>query len=146
MGHSAVITDLKGELWSVTAGWRKVHAGNKVIRFDPASPKGECLLESVGWNQDAWWAWSRWCAKSRYFNCWSGWEGAKRPLAENQSGASCWCDFACLYKSGNGRCWRDWGHITHLLIQCYPILNGILVNYGLKWLPIRMLMEQTIRW
>jgi len=40
-----VITDLKGELWSVTAGWRKVHAGNKVIRFDPASPKG-----SACWN------------------------------------------------------------------------------------------------
>jgi len=44
-GHSAVITDLKGELWSVTAGWRKAHAGNKVIRFDPASPKG-----SACWN------------------------------------------------------------------------------------------------
>ena len=44
-GHSAVITDLKGELWSVTAGWRRVHAGNKVIRFDPASPKG-----SACWN------------------------------------------------------------------------------------------------
>jgi type IV secretion system protein VirD4 len=44
-GRSAVITDLKGELWSVTAGWRKQHAGNKVIRFDPASPKG-----SACWN------------------------------------------------------------------------------------------------
>ena len=44
-GHSAVITDLKGELWSVTAGWRRAHAGNKVIRFDPASPKG-----SACWN------------------------------------------------------------------------------------------------
>jgi len=43
--HSAVITDLKGELWSVTAGWRKQHAGNKVIRFDPASPKN-----SACWN------------------------------------------------------------------------------------------------
>ncbi|MDP3282253.1 MAG: type IV secretory system conjugative DNA transfer family protein, partial [Nitrosomonas sp.] len=44
-GHSAVITDLKGELWSVTAGWRKLYAGNKVVRFDPASPKG-----SACWN------------------------------------------------------------------------------------------------
>ncbi|SOD22785.1 type IV secretory system conjugative DNA transfer family protein [Nitrosomonas ureae] len=44
-GQSAVITDLKGELWSVTAGWRMQHAGNKVIRFDPASPKG-----SAYWN------------------------------------------------------------------------------------------------
>ena len=43
--HSAVITDLKGELWSVTAGWRKQHAGNKVIRFDPASPRN-----SACWN------------------------------------------------------------------------------------------------
>lgn len=44
-GHSAVITDLKGELWSVTSGWRQKHAGNKVIRFDPASSTG-----SACWN------------------------------------------------------------------------------------------------
>jgi len=44
-GQSAVITDLKGELWSVTSGWRKEHAGNKVIRFDPASTTG-----SACWN------------------------------------------------------------------------------------------------
>ncbi|BAU77417.1 IncP-type DNA transfer coupling protein TraG [Metapseudomonas furukawaii] len=35
--HSAVITDLKGELWALTAGWRQEHAGNKVLRFEPAS-------------------------------------------------------------------------------------------------------------
>lgn len=34
---SAVITDLKGELWAMTAGWRQKYAGNKVIRFEPAS-------------------------------------------------------------------------------------------------------------
>jgi len=34
---SAVITDLKGELWALTAGWRQQHAGNKVLRFEPAS-------------------------------------------------------------------------------------------------------------
>ncbi len=44
-GQSAVITDLKGELWSITSGWRKEHAGNKVIRFDPASMAG-----SACWN------------------------------------------------------------------------------------------------
>ncbi|SCZ86417.1 type IV secretory system conjugative DNA transfer family protein [Nitrosomonas mobilis] len=44
-GQSAVITDLKGELWSVTAGWRKQYAGNKVIRFEPASSTG-----SACWN------------------------------------------------------------------------------------------------
>jgi len=35
--HSAVILDLKGELWELTAGWRKEHAANKVLRFDPAN-------------------------------------------------------------------------------------------------------------
>lgn len=43
--HSALITDLKGELWAMTAGWRKNHANNKVIRFEPASLKG-----SARWN------------------------------------------------------------------------------------------------
>lgn len=43
--HSAVITDLKGELWAMTAGWRKQHARNKVIRFEPAALKG-----CVCWN------------------------------------------------------------------------------------------------
>ena len=39
-GQSAVITDLKGELWALTAGWRKSYAGNKVIRFEPAAETG----------------------------------------------------------------------------------------------------------
>ena len=43
--HSAVITDLKGELWALTAGWRKQHAGQKVLRFEPASLSG-----GVAWN------------------------------------------------------------------------------------------------
>jgi type IV secretion system protein VirD4 len=42
--HSAFITDLKGELWELTAGWRKEYAGNKVIRFEPAHPS------SARWN------------------------------------------------------------------------------------------------
>jgi len=42
--QSAVITDLKGELWALTSGWRKHHAKNKVLRFDPAS------LMSSHWN------------------------------------------------------------------------------------------------
>lgn len=44
-GQSAVITDLKGELWALTAGWRQKHAKNKVLRFEPASASG-----SVCWN------------------------------------------------------------------------------------------------
>lgn len=43
--HSAVITDLKGELWALTAGWRQKYAGNKVIRFEPATLSG-----SARWN------------------------------------------------------------------------------------------------
>jgi type IV secretion system protein VirD4 len=43
--HSAVITDLKGELWAMTAGWRKRHGNNKVIRFEPATLEG-----SACWN------------------------------------------------------------------------------------------------
>lgn len=43
--HSAVITDLKGELWSLTSGWRQKHASNKVLRFEPATLNG-----SVRWN------------------------------------------------------------------------------------------------
>ena len=42
---SAVITDLKGELWALTAGWRKKHARNKVLRFEPATSQG-----GVCWN------------------------------------------------------------------------------------------------
>jgi len=42
---SAVITDLKGELWVLTAGWRKKHAKNKVLRFEPASSNG-----GICWN------------------------------------------------------------------------------------------------
>lgn len=43
--HSAVITDLKGELWALTAGWRQKYGKNKVIRFEPAS-----LTGSARWN------------------------------------------------------------------------------------------------
>ena len=43
--HSSVITDLKGELWALTSGWRKKHAGNKVLRFEPATSNG-----SLCWN------------------------------------------------------------------------------------------------
>ncbi|CZP95827.1 Conjugal transfer protein traG [Legionella pneumophila] len=43
--HSCVITDLKGELWAMTAGWRQQYSNNKVIRFEPATLKG-----SARWN------------------------------------------------------------------------------------------------
>lgn len=43
--HSCVITDLKGELWAYTAGWRSKQAKNKVLLFEPAAKNG-----SIGWN------------------------------------------------------------------------------------------------
>lgn len=39
-GGSAFVADLKGELWALTAGWRKKHARNKVLRFEPAAATG----------------------------------------------------------------------------------------------------------
>lgn len=44
-GGSTFNTDLKGELWALTAGWRQAHAKNKVLRFEPALPEG-----GVAWN------------------------------------------------------------------------------------------------
>lgn len=42
---STVVTDLKGELWALTSGWRQKHANNKVLRFEPATSNG-----GVRWN------------------------------------------------------------------------------------------------
>ncbi|MBO1272877.1 type IV secretory system conjugative DNA transfer family protein [Shewanella sp. 4t3-1-2LB] len=39
--QSAFISDLKGELWALTAGWRK-SVGQKVLRFEPASRQTIC--------------------------------------------------------------------------------------------------------
>lgn len=45
--HSAFITDLKGELWAMTAGWRQHYAKNKVIRFEPASNNGSARFNPL---------------------------------------------------------------------------------------------------
>jgi len=45
--HSAVVTDLKGELWALTSGWRKRHAGNRVLRFEPASAEGSIAFNPL---------------------------------------------------------------------------------------------------
>lgn len=37
--HSTVITDLKGELWALTSGWRSKYANNYCIRFEPAKKR-----------------------------------------------------------------------------------------------------------
>ena len=38
--HSTVVSDLKGELWMLTAAWRKRHAKNIVLRFEPGAATG----------------------------------------------------------------------------------------------------------
>lgn len=37
---SCIVSDVKGELYAITAGWRKTHAKNRVVRFEPASMEG----------------------------------------------------------------------------------------------------------
>lgn len=45
--ESAVITDLKGELWAMTAGWRQQYAKNKVLRFEPADPDCDVFINPL---------------------------------------------------------------------------------------------------
>jgi type IV secretion system protein VirD4 len=51
VGRERVITDLKGELWALTAGWRQKHAKNKVLRFEPASTSGASA--GIRWTKSA---------------------------------------------------------------------------------------------
>jgi type IV secretion system protein VirD4 len=44
---SAVIHDMKGELWAATAGYRKEGLHNTVLKFDPASPTGSCAFNPL---------------------------------------------------------------------------------------------------
>jgi type IV secretion system protein VirD4 len=45
--HSAVVTDMKGELWALTSGWRKQHAGNQVLCFEPAAAGGSACFNPL---------------------------------------------------------------------------------------------------
>ncbi len=45
--HSCVITDLKGELWAMTAGWRQKYANNMVLRLEPADPNCEVFFNPL---------------------------------------------------------------------------------------------------
>lgn len=45
--HSTVVHDMKGELWSLTAGWRQKKANNKVLKFDPAAETGSCRFNPL---------------------------------------------------------------------------------------------------
>lgn len=43
--RSTFISDLKGELYALTAGWRKNYANNKILKFEPAA-----LIGCAKWN------------------------------------------------------------------------------------------------
>jgi type IV secretion system protein VirD4 len=45
--ESVFVTDLKGELYELTAGWRQEHAHDKVLRFEPASSSGSCCFNPM---------------------------------------------------------------------------------------------------
>lgn len=45
--HSALIIDIKGELWNLTAGWRKKYANNKVLKFDPTCTDGSAVKFNI---------------------------------------------------------------------------------------------------
>ncbi|MGN1291040.1 MAG: type IV secretory system conjugative DNA transfer family protein [Bradyrhizobium sp.] len=44
---SVFVLDRKGENFAMTAGWRKRHAGNVVLRFDPAEPDSGCSWNAL---------------------------------------------------------------------------------------------------
>lgn len=45
--HSVVVNDQKAELWAMTSGWRQQVAGNRVLKFDPASPSGSVAFNPL---------------------------------------------------------------------------------------------------
>jgi len=45
---SLFVLDRKGEVYAMTAGWRKKHANNIVLRFDPAQPGKGCAWNPIG--------------------------------------------------------------------------------------------------
>ena len=45
--ESAVIYDIKGENWALTAGWRKEYANNLVLNFDPSNPEHSCAYNPL---------------------------------------------------------------------------------------------------
>jgi len=45
--HSTVVYDIKGENWALTAGWRKEHARNRVLKFDPTAQDGSARFNPL---------------------------------------------------------------------------------------------------
>ena len=45
--QSVFVTDLKGELYELTSGWRQKEAHNRILRFEPASGAGSCCFNPI---------------------------------------------------------------------------------------------------
>jgi type IV secretion system protein VirD4 len=45
--QSVFVTDLKGELYELTAGWRQKYAHNKILRFEPAASEHSCCFNPL---------------------------------------------------------------------------------------------------
>jgi type IV secretion system protein VirD4 len=45
--QSVFVTDLKGELYELTAGWRHEYAHNRILRFEPAAAAGSCCFNPM---------------------------------------------------------------------------------------------------
>lgn len=46
--ESALIYDIKGENWALTAGWRRMYAKNICLKYDPGSPEGSVRFNPLG--------------------------------------------------------------------------------------------------
>src|SRR5260370_28061723 len=45
--QSVFVTDLKGELYELSAGWRHQYAHNRILRFEPAAAAGSCCFNPM---------------------------------------------------------------------------------------------------
>lgn len=95
---SCVVTDMKGELWALTSGWRQKYAGQKVLRFEPASP------ESVKWNP---------LDEIRL--------GTKYETGDIQN-------LATLLADPNGKGLEELGSSAHFLNLCRSLLTGLITH------------------
>jgi hypothetical protein len=84
--QSVFVTDLKGELYELTAGWRHEHAHNRILRFEPAAAAGSCCFNPmeelrIGTEHEVGDA-----QNLAFIDCRSGWERASsgQPLAKDR--------------------------------------------------------------
>jgi type IV secretion system protein VirD4 len=45
--QSVFVTDLKGELYELSSGWRQQYAHNRILRFEPAAASGSCCFNPM---------------------------------------------------------------------------------------------------